>query len=61
MSSGITIDFSFDLVHFNGPQTKFIFDRFYKHPVDAKTESISDQINYEKSKINQSVKVHGKA
>ena len=24
----------FDLVHFNGPQTKFICDSLYKHPVD---------------------------
>ena len=24
----------FDLVHFNGPQTKFIGDSLYKHPVD---------------------------
>ena len=23
----------FDLVHFNGPQTKFICDSLYKHPV----------------------------
>ena len=23
----------FDLEHFNGPQTKFIFDSLYKHPV----------------------------
>ena len=23
----------FDLVHFNGPQTKFIVDSLYKHPV----------------------------
>ena len=23
----------FDLVHFDGPQTKFIFDSLYKHPV----------------------------
>ena len=25
----------FDLVHFNGPQTKFICDSLYKHPVDS--------------------------
>ena len=25
----------FDLVHFNGPQTKFICDSLYKHPVDG--------------------------
>ena len=28
----------FDLVHFNGPQTKFIFDSLYKHPVGRKGE-----------------------
>ena len=26
----------FDLMHFNGPQTKFIRDSLYKHPVNAK-------------------------
>ena len=26
----------FDLVHFDGPQTKFIFDSLYKHPVHPK-------------------------
>ena len=26
-------DFKFDLEHFNGPQTKFIGDSLYKHPV----------------------------
>ena len=25
----------FDLEHFNGPQTKFICDSLYKHPVDG--------------------------
>ena len=27
----------FDLVHFNGPQTKFICDSLYKHPVTIDT------------------------
>ena len=27
------IGLKFDLVHFNGPQTKFIRDSLYKHPV----------------------------
>ena len=28
----------FDLVHFNGPQTKFIVDSLYKHPVHESWE-----------------------
>ena len=28
----------FDLVHFNGPQTKFICDSLHKHPVDIWSE-----------------------
>ena len=33
----------FDLEHFNGPQTKFICNSLYKHPVDAEAEEDRDR------------------
>merc|ERR1712218_372096 len=35
------IGLNFDLEHFNGPQTKFIGDSLYKHPVFLKYKYIS--------------------